>query len=86
MPNISTTQNALSTASEEVLPINSNRKFAEVKNVDSVIAVYLGADSSVSTSNGHKLAAGQSFGFENYTGPVWAVAASGTPTVTTIEW
>lgn len=81
----STTQNALSTTREVVIPANPGRHFAEVKNTDGAIAVYVG-DSTVTTSTGHLLAAGEAFGFENYSGAIYAIAASGTPTITTIEW
>lgn len=83
---LTTTQNALSTSAEEVLAANSARLFAEVKNTDASISIYLGDDTNVTTGNGHLLKAGESFGFENYTGAIWAIAASATPTVTTIEW
>lgn len=85
-PALSTTQNALSVTAEVVIAANQSRKAAEVKNVDTTIAVYLGDDSSVTSSNGHKLGPGEAFVFEDYAGAIWAVAASGTPTVTTIEW
>lgn len=81
-----TGQNALSTNAEVVLGTSPNRSFAEVKNTDASISVYLGKDATVTSSNGHLLKAGEAFVFEGYTGPIWAVAASGTPTVTYMEW
>lgn len=83
---LATLQNALSTAAELVLAKSPNRSFAEVKNADAAISVYLGKDSTVSASNGHLLKAGEAFVFSGYTGPIWAIAASGTPTVTAMEW
>lgn len=83
---LATTQNALSTTAESVIASNSARLFAEVKNSDAAIDVYLGDDNTVTAANGHLLRPGESFAFERYTGAVWAIAASGTPTVTTIEW
>jgi len=83
---LTTGQNALSTAAEVVIAENPNRSFAEVTNDDAAIKVYLGKDSSVSTTTGHVLKPGVSFGFEGYTGAIWAIAASGTPTVTFVEW
>lgn len=90
MPNIgqgiNATQNALSTSAELVLAARRSRVFCEVKNADSSISVYVGGTDAVSSSNGHLLKAGEALAFENYVGPVYAIAASGTPTVTTIEW
>jgi hypothetical protein len=79
-------QNALSTTQEQVLASNSSRIFAEVKNLDSSITVYIGDDTSVTSSNGHALKAGEAFVFEGYTGAIHAIAASGTPTVSYVEW
>ena len=83
---LTTGQNALSVTAEVVLAALPGRNFAEVKNADAVISVYLGKDSSVSSSTGHLLKAGEAFGFEAYSGAIWAIAASGTPTVTFVEW
>jgi hypothetical protein len=79
-------QNALSTSAEVVIAANSARVYAEITNHDVAINVFLGKDSSLTTSNGYLLAPGKAFGFARYTGPVWAIAASGTPTVSFIEW
>ena len=83
---LTTGQNALSTTSEVVVAANLARVFAEIKNADASISVYLGKDSGVSSTTGHLLKAGEAFGFERYTGPIWAIAASATPTVTWVEW
>jgi len=81
-----TGQNALSTSAELVIAESPNRQFAEVKNTDASISVYLGKDNAVTSSNGHLLKAGEAYVFEGYTGPIWAIAASGTPTVTFMYW
>lgn len=81
-----TGQNALSIAAEVVLAANGSRLFAEVTNDDATIKVYLGDDNTVTAANGHVLKPGASFSFEGYTGAIWAIAASGTPTVTFVEW
>lgn len=83
---MTTTQNALSTTAELVIAANTSRHFAEVKNLDTSITVYLGKDSSLTPANGHGLKAGESFGYDDYDGAIWAVAASGTPNISTIEW
>lgn len=79
-------QNALSTSAEVVIAANTARRFAEVTNADAAINVYLGKDNTVTAANGHLLRPGASFSFEGYSGAVWAIAASGTPNVTFIEW
>lgn len=83
---LTTGQNALSTAAELVVAANASRRFMELKNTDAAISIYFGADNGVTTATGHLLKAGESFGFENYVGALWAIAASGTPTVTFVEW
>lgn len=83
---LSTGQNALSTTEEEVVAANTARRFVEVKNADGAINVYLGKDDTVTAANGHLLRPGESFAFEGYSGAIWAIAASGTPNVTFIEW
>lgn len=82
---LATTQNALSTSAEIVLAANQSRSFCEVKNTDASISIYIGGP-TVSTSTGHLLKPGEAFSAEDYSGAIYAVAASGTPTVTTIEW
>lgn len=83
-------QNALSTTAEEVLAANQNRTYAEVKNLDTSIVIYLGHIGSgsgvVTSSNGYPLAAGATFGFSNMGDAVYAIAASGTPNLAIIEW
>jgi hypothetical protein len=79
-------QNALSTTAEVVLTANQNRTYAEVKNNDGAIVIYLGHDSGVTSSTGYPLAAGATFGFSNMGDAVYAIAASGTPTLAVIEW
>jgi hypothetical protein len=79
-------QEALSTTPEVIFGDDPSRNFCEVANIDAAIIVYIGKDSTVSSSTGYPVRPGTAFGFENYTGPVWAVAASGTPTVSLITW
>lgn len=79
-------QNALSTTAEVIFAAKADRLFAEVKNLDASITVYLGPTDAVTSSTGHALKAGESFAFENVIGAIYAIAASGTPTISTIEW
>lgn len=82
-----TEQNALSTAAELVVAATGGRRRAvEIKNTDTSISVYLGQTSGVTSSTGHLVKAGESFVFEDYGGDIYAIAASGTPTVTIIYW
>lgn len=83
---IRTEQNALSTSAEMIFAANSGVKYREVKNTDDTIVVYIGP-SGVTTSTGHALLPGESFGFEGQAAreAVYAIAASGTPTVTLFE-
>ncbi len=83
---INTTQNALRITAELVLAGRRGRVFCEVKNADSSINVYLGGTDAVTSSTGHLLRPGEAVGFAYFVGPIYAIAASGTPTVTTIEW
>jgi hypothetical protein len=84
--NITTLQNALSTTAEEVLAADPSRLYAEIKNTDAAISVYFGDTNAVTASNGYLLKAGEAFSFLDYTGPVWMIAASGTPTVAVVRW
>src|SRR5688572_5864631 len=79
-------QNALSTTAEAVVAANAGRFYAEVQNLDAAINVYLGKDNTVTTANGYLLGPGRTFGFQGYVGAIWAIAASGTPSVAMIEW
>jgi hypothetical protein len=83
---LTTAQAALSTSAAQVLAANSARVFAEVRSLDLSISIYLGKDNTVTAGNGHLLKAGEAFSFEGYTGAIWAIAASGTPSVSRIEW
>lgn len=69
-----------------VVPANAGRIWLRVTNLDGTNAVYLGG-SSVSTSNGDKLAAGASVVIETAAAqaPVYAQAASAPVTVSYSE-
>jgi hypothetical protein len=85
--NIMTTgQNALSTTAELVLAAKHSRISVAIHNVSTDIAVYVGYDSGVTSSNGHKIHFLSTFEMQGYNGPVYMISASGTPTVTFVEW
>jgi hypothetical protein len=81
-----TAQNALSTTAELVAAAMPGRRTIEVKNSDASISIYVGYTDGVTTATGHLLAAGHSFLWEDYDGPIYAIAASGTPTITLLEY
>jgi len=73
------------TTAVQLLAANDARRFCEIRNDDDTIAIYIGGP-GVTSSNGYKIAAGQAFGFDDYGGAVYAVAATGTPVAMAIEW
>lgn len=76
-------QNALSTTAEKIASVSAGQHRVIVKNTDASITVYLGHSDAVTSANGMPLLAGESIAL--YTrGEVWAIAASGTPTVAII--
>lgn len=79
-------QNALSTAAEIVIAARADRIYLKITNDDASIKVYVGTDSGVTSSNGHVVKPGAEMTMEGYVGPIWMIAASGTPTVTYAEW
>lgn len=79
-------QNALSTTAEAVLAARADRIFLKITNDDASIKVYVGTDSGVTSSNGHVIKPGAEMTMDGYVGPIWMIAASGTPTVTYAEW
>ena len=83
---LTTTQKTLTTAAQSVLSANAGRLYGEVKNMDASINMFIGPDNAVTTANGHLVKPGESFGIENYRGDIWAIAASATPVMSTIEW
>lgn len=77
-PQFAASQNALSVTAEVILTARPQRISAIVRNIDNSITVYLGAEGVDST--GFPLPAGASVTLTT-TASVYAVAASGTPTV-----
>jgi len=75
----------VTTSTTQILASNANRKsYAVVGNAD----WYLGFSTGLTTTNGFKLAADQSYvdgGQGVYTGEVWGIVASGTADVRVIE-
>jgi hypothetical protein len=79
-------QNALSTTAEEVNAANASRIGLKIKNLDASILVYIGDSNAVTSSNGYELGSKVEITITDYAGPIWMIAASGTPTVAFLEW
>lgn len=77
------TNNALSTTPERIFKADTQRTRAVVKNIDASITVYVG-DEQMTSSTGMPLTAGESITLHD-TNAIWAVAASGTPSVRLLE-
>lgn len=82
--NIVASQNALSTTAEQILALRPSRHRAVIKNTDGAITVYIGATAAVTSTTGMPIAGGESVALY-YRGVLYAIAASGTPTVAIIE-
>lgn len=63
--------------------------FREVKNIDAAITIYLG-DINVAIATGYPLAAGGAFNLSGagrlFVGDIYAIAASGTPSIAFIQY
>lgn len=85
-----TTNVATSVAASQIAAGRSTRKSIRVQNLDvaGTNHVYIGGSSAVTTGTGWQLlsAAGtQSVYFDDYAGPLFAIAAAGTPAVRVAE-
>lgn len=63
----------------------TSRKSIIVQNVHATNVLYLGNNSSVTTSNGLKLAAGESVAFDGYNGDVYGIASGASTDVRYFE-
>ena len=77
-------QNALSTNAEVIFAARPTRVRAVVKNLDAAISIYIGAADTVSSTTGLTLLAGESVEVFT-TAAIYAIAASGTPSVGLME-
>ena len=87
MANMTTSQNALSTASEVIGVTAGRRVRLTILNTDTGITVYFGNTTGVTSSTGFPLKPGAAFTFEgpSASGEVYGIAASGTPTIALVE-
>ena len=63
----------------------SGRRSVVVQNLHASNDLYIGDDANVTTSNGVKVAAGQSISFEEYIGPVYGIASGAGTDVRVLE-
>ena len=70
---------ACTTSATSILAANYERKGFVIQAIDGT--VYIGDDSSVTTSSGFPLATGQSFSSSAFLGTVYGITASGTVNV-----
>lgn len=82
--NIAVSQNALSTTAEVIAASRPTRVRVIVRNQDASISVYVGHSDAVTSSNGFLLKAEESVSFYT-TAALYAIAASGTPSVSVTE-
>lgn len=75
-----TTTKALSTTAAVILDHDNNRGRAVVQNLDAAITVYVGSGDITASGGGVKLLPGATWEYIGR-GKLWAVAASGTPSV-----
>ena len=80
---IGTVQYPLSTTAQKIASISAGRHRALIRNHDAALVVYVGG-ANVSTSNGFLLDPKDAVPIYSK-GEIWAVAASGTPTVSVLE-
>lgn len=78
-------QNALSTTAELLVAANPERNGVRIHNTDGAIVIYIG-EAGVTSANGCPIAAGSFIDIGGNAGPIYAVAASGTPTAAFVEW
>lgn len=66
---------AIGGAAAVIKAAKTTRKSIVVQNVHATQILYVGSDSSVTTSNGLKVAAGASVTLDDYNGPVYGIAS-----------
>lgn len=79
-----TEQNALSTTAELVVPAVQVYQTILIRNLDATISIYVGFTSGVSSTTGMLLKASESIEIRTKS-TVYAIAASGTPTVAIMQ-
>lgn len=67
-----------------IVPSTRDRRSVTVKNLDTAIVIHLVNRTDASTSHSFPLKAGESISVDTR-GPLWGLAASGTPSVAFIE-
>ena len=78
-------QNALSTSSEKIVSAFNGARRVKIKNLDASIVVYVGTTTAVASTNGWGLKTNDVLELDDVAGELWAIAASGTPSIAIIE-
>jgi hypothetical protein len=77
-------QVSVATTATSIISSNTNEKVRTIKNIGSN-AIFVGGDSSVTTSNGFPIDAGETLDVSDYTGEVFGIVAAGTEDANYIE-
>lgn len=79
---IATGQVSVLVTATSIIASSSSRKSITILNTDSTNPIYLGVDSTVTSSTGHKLPAGGSITLDNSNSAIYGIATGGTVVVT----
>lgn len=85
---LTTGQVALNASTATLLKAETpSRIFLQIINNDASIVIWVGYTSAVTSSTGYPVrAAGGTLILDGYTGPIYAISASATPTAIYAEW
>ena len=84
-PSIAASQVTTSTSAALLLAARANRRAVWLANLDATNHVFIGADATVSTSNGYRLKAGDQPIRVVTRDELYAIASAGTPVVAVLE-
>lgn len=84
---IAASQVTVGTSAALLIAGNSKRKSVTILNTDSTATdyVWLGSSSSVTTSNGFRVAGGESIKIDDTTAPIYAIATTASTVVCLLE-
>jgi len=77
-------QVSVGTSATSIISSNTNEKVRTIKNIGSN-SIFVGGDSSVTTSNGFPIDAGETLDVSDYTGEVFGIVATSTENANYIE-
>jgi hypothetical protein len=76
---------SIGTSAAQIVDGTSMRRSVVVQNAHASNVLYVGANSSVTTSNGIKIAAGDSISFNDYVGTLYGIASGASTDVRVFE-